>query len=184
MRIQWVADKGAELDAAIAGEFEKGQRIAYRFGVKYDPSWARYRYFLDADAWKLKYDGFEPINLMTAGTLASRPERRRWTHSLWEDPNGNLKRFVHSNALFACTDFASEGNGEWRSKNAPFQGAWIAQAAHKEFNLAVLIHETSVPVFFATCSQLFHEHLIWQRAGLDEGATCLCLHPLEGRHLA
>lgn len=168
MRVKWVSDKGAEFDAEIAGEFEKGQRIAYRFRVKYDAAWARYRYFLDADAWKRSLEGFEPINLMTAGALASRPERRRWTHSIWEDPNGNLKRLVHSNALFTCTDYASEGSGEWRSKNAPLQGAWIAYAAHKEFNPAVIVHETSAPVFFATCSQLFDEHIVWQRSGLDD----------------
>ncbi|MBI4024131.1 MAG: hypothetical protein HY360_04065 [Verrucomicrobia bacterium] len=168
LKTKWIAGRGSKLDLEIRGEFDKGQRVAYHFCVAYDPKWARYRFFLDADVWKLTYEGLEPINMMMAGALASRPERRRWTHSVWEDPNGQLKRLVHSNALFTATDYASNGNGEWRSKNAPHHRAWIAYAAHKTFNPAVLIHETSGPVFFATCSQLFDEHIIWQKAGLDQ----------------
>lgn len=168
LKTKWIASRGAKLDLEISGEFDKGQRVTYHFRVAYDPKWARYRFFLDVDVWKLSYEGLEPINMMMAGALASRPERVRWTHSVWEDPNGKLKRFVHSNALFMATDYASGGGGEWRSKNAPYQGAWIAYAANKKFNPAVLIHDTSAPVFFATCSQLFDEHIIWQKAGLDQ----------------
>jgi len=105
---------------------------------------------------------------MMGRALASRPENVRWTHSIWEDPNGKLKRLVHSNALFMATDYFSTGNGEWRSKNGPYHGAWIAYAANKTFNPAVLIHETNAPVFFATCSQLFDEHIYWDKAGLDQ----------------
>jgi hypothetical protein len=168
LKTKWIASRGRALDLEISGEFDQGQRVAYHFRVAYDPKWARYRFFLDADVWKLTYEGLEPINMMMAGALASRPEKRRWTHSVWEDPDGRLKRLVHSNALFFATDYSSNGGGEWRSKNAPYHGAWIAYAAHETFNPAMLIHQTSAPVFFATCSQLFDEHLIWQRAGLDQ----------------
>jgi len=105
---------------------------------------------------------------MLAGALVSRPERMRWTHSVWSDPTGHLKRLVHSNALFTVTDYSAGGGGEWRNKNAPFQGAWIAYAANPTFNPAMLIHETSAPICFSTCSQLFDEHLVWQSAGLDQ----------------
>jgi hypothetical protein len=168
LKTKWVAGRGSKLDLEISGEFDRGQRVAYHFRVAYDPKWARYRFFLDADVWKLTFEGLEPINMMMAGALASRPERVRWTHSVWEDPDGRLKRFVHSNALCMATDYASGGAGEWRSKNAPYHGAWIAYAANKTFNPAMLIHETSAPVYFATCSQLFDEHIIWQKAGLDQ----------------
>lgn len=168
LRENWVSGKGAALDLEIAGTFDRGQRAVCHFRVVYDPRWARYRFFLDVDVWKLTYEGFEPINMMMAGALVSRPERVRWTHSLWEDPDGRLKRLVHSNALFSATDYASHGNGEWRSKNAPVHGAWIAYAANLAFNPALLIHASSAPVFFATCSQLFDEHVIWQKAGLDQ----------------
>lgn len=168
LKTKWIAARGTKLDLEISGEFDRGQRASYHFRVVYDPHWARYRYFFDADVWKLTFEGLEPINMMMAGALASRPERVRWTHSVWEDPNGRLKRLVHSNALFMTTDFASNGNGEWRSKNAPYHGAWMAYAANPVFNPAVLIHETNAPIYFATCSQLFDEHIIWQKAGLDQ----------------
>lgn len=167
LRMQWLKNRGNELELEISGQFEKGQRIVYHFRVKYEPQWARYRYFFDADAWKLTIAGMEPINMMMAGALASRPEKRRWTHSIWEDANGQLRRLVHSNALFSCTDYAHP-TGEWRSRNAPFHGAWVAYAAHPIFNPAMLIHQTSAPIYLGTCSQLFDEHIVWHRAGLDD----------------
>jgi hypothetical protein len=168
LKLKWIASSGNKLDLEISGTFAKGQRVNYHFRVAYDPKWARYRYFFDADIWKLSCQGLEPINLMMAGALVSRPEKVRWTHSIWEDPTGKLKRLVHSNALFGATDYNSNGGGEWRCKNAPDHGAWIAYAANKAFNPALLIHETSAPVYFATCSQLFDEHICWQQAGLDQ----------------
>lgn len=165
LQYRWTQERGAELALEFSGTFNHGQRIRYLFRALYDPAWGRYRYFFDSDAWKLSPAGFEPINMMMAGALHSRPEKRRWSHSVWEDSRGNLRRLVHSNALFDATDYA---DANWRSKNGPEQGGWIAYAAHPTFNPAVLIHKTNVPVRFATCSQLFDEHIIWQQAGLTE----------------
>jgi len=171
-RQEWLSDAGDELHFRITAEFGQGQRLAYNVRVAYDPDWARYRFFFNADVWKLEFHGMEPINMMLAGALESRPDRRRWTHSIWEDPNGKLRRLVHSNALFTVTDFGDVvtevGMGaQWRTKNAPFPGGWIAYAAHADFNPAMIVHETTAPVCFATCSQLFDEHLIWRNTGLE-----------------
>lgn len=164
----WRQDAGPEVEAEIRASFDAGERIQWRLQVTYDPVWARYRYRIGIDAWKLRPDGMEPLNMMLAGALASRPEQRRWTHSVWEAPDGQLRRIVHSNALFHCTDFGSEELGaQWRSRNAPFHGAWVAYAAHDEFNPGVLIQRTNVPVRLAICSQLFDEHIIWCQAGQE-----------------
>ncbi|MHB9131325.1 MAG: carbohydrate binding domain-containing protein [Armatimonadota bacterium] len=165
--VAWVTDSGSELHLRITAGLSQGQRVQWDFHVTYDASWGQYRYFLAAEAWKLKPNGFEPINMMLAGALTETAEARRWSHSVWEDPNGQLKRLVHSNALFSATDYG-DSSGRWRSKNAPRNGAWIAYAADPTFNPAMLVHETNVPIYTATCSQLFDEHLIWQQAGLDE----------------
>ena len=175
---KWVKKSGAELELSILGRFPQGQRLAYSFRITYDPTFGQYRFFLDADAWKLDSVGMEPINMMMAGALMDRAETRRWSHSLWEDRDGKLQQLVHSNALFGATDYG-DGTGQWRSKNAPSHHPWVAYAAHPEFNPAMLVHETNVPVYFATCSQLFDEHLIWQRAGLetlDEGFFHFIMH--------
>jgi hypothetical protein len=63
------------------------------------------------DARKLDPDGFEGFNLMTAGALEDRQEKRRWTHSVWENADGELRRIVHSNALFQCTDYGGMRDG-------------------------------------------------------------------------
>jgi hypothetical protein len=165
LRVEWLQDSGAELHIRITGTFLRGQSIQYDLCFRYDAAQARYRFFIDAEMWKISPHGGEPINMMLAGALTERGEDRRWSHSIWADPRDQLKRIVHSNALFQATDYAS---AHWRSKNAPTQGAWIAYAAHPVFNPAMLVHDANVPVFFATCSQLFDEHLIWQQAGLDE----------------
>lgn len=165
VRWKWIRPSGKELHLRIAGTLREGQRIEYNVRIAYDPQWARYRFFLDADVWKRTRTGLEPINMMLAGALASRPEQRRWTHSIWEDAQGKLKRLVHSNTLFSVTDFV---NSEWRTKNGPHPRSWIGYAAHPEFNPAMLVHHTNAPVCFATCSQLFDEHLIWHSAGLDD----------------
>ncbi|MBI2193574.1 MAG: hypothetical protein HYU36_16480 [Planctomycetes bacterium] len=169
LRPEWVKGQGAELELMLSGVYGQGQRAQFRFRAIYDSAWARYRYFFDADVWKLSPSGMEPWNMMMAGALHSRSEKRRWTHSIWEGADGKLRRLVHSNALFDCTDYAS---ADWRSKNGPDRGAWIAYGVDSVFNPAVLVHRSSVPVRFATCSQLFDEHILWQQAGLehlDEG---------------
>jgi len=167
MQQRWITDAGPELHLRIAGEFAEGQRLQYDCRFIYDPAWARYRFFLEANFWKVESCGAEPINMMLAGALEDTAEKRRWTHSIWADPHGKLKRLVHSNALFTATDYGDDC-GRGRTKNAPLRGAWIAYAAHPTFNPCMLVHEANVPVHFATCSQLFDEHLIWQNAGLDE----------------
>jgi len=161
---QWLRGEGSEVEALVSGEFPDGERCQWRVTVRYDSTWARYRYFIDIDARKRSADGLEPLNMMLAGALTAREEDRRWTHSIWQAPDGQLRRLVHSNALFQCTDYSAPS---WRTRNAPFRGAWVGYAAHESFNPAILIHGNNVPIILATCSQLFDEHVIWGTAGLD-----------------
>ena len=164
----WPRKSGRELVAHVDGAFADGERIRWVIRVRYDARWARYRYTIDLEARKLMPAGFEPLNMMMAGALVSKAEERRWTHSLWEDPDGRLRGIVHSNSLFSATDYES---AEWRTRNAPYQGAWVAYAAHKTFNPAILVHNTTVPLKLATCSQLFDEHVIWSDAGQENLET-------------
>ncbi|MEI8246238.1 MAG: hypothetical protein WCI51_10435 [Lentisphaerota bacterium] len=165
----WVRAAGSELEALVNLAGPEGETCQWRLQVTYDPVRGRYRYHITIDARKMDPDWFEGFNLMVAGALADRPEKRRWTHSVWENPDGKLRRIVHSNALFQCTDFAGFRNrkGPWRWRHLPYPRAWMAYAAHPTFNPAFLIHNTTVPLIGATCSQLFDEHICWNRAGQD-----------------
>lgn len=167
LRLEWVQDSGDHLRWRLRGQFPQRQRMAYDFRLSYEPAWGRYRLHVDADAWKVRPEGFEPINMMMVGALHSRGEKRRWTHSVWEDPNGNLRRLVHSNALFSATDYGMDPDGPRRTKNAPTSGAWIAYATHPDFNPAMVVHACNVPLSYATCSQLFDEHMLWRDAGVE-----------------
>ena len=169
MTWKWEKTGGSELEALVSLQGAEGETCHWRLTVNYDPTWGRYRYCFVIDARKMDPDGFEGFNLMTAGALADRPEMRRWTHSLWENTDGKLRRIVHSNALFQCTDFGGmrNGGGPWRWRNLPYPKAWMAYAAHPTFNPAFLIHNTTVPLMSGTCSQLFDEHIVWNRAGQD-----------------
>ena len=161
---EWL-DKGPEtLAAQIAASFTDGESCRWLVKVAYDPAWGRYRYTIDIDAAKLALDGFEPLNMMLAGALACRGSARRWSHSIWDAPDGAVCRLPHSNALFHCTDY---GTAPWRSRNIPFDGGWVGYAAHPIFNPATIIHHTNTPMRLATCSQLFDEHIIWADAGTD-----------------
>ncbi len=162
---KWIKKTGAELEAEITGVFGE-ERIRWILRVFYDPSWARYRYEVTIDAWMIEPFGFEPFNMMLAGALCSCCEDRRWTHSLWEDCEGHLQRFVHSNALFNVTDYGDD-KGCWRTRNIPYRGGWVAYAAHDSFNPGVLIRDNNVPMKIALCSQLFDEHVIWNDAGTE-----------------
>ncbi len=162
---KWTKKAGAELEAEITGSFGE-DRVRWIVRVWYDPAWARYRYEWTIDAWMLEHDGWEPFNMMLAGALCCCCEDRRWTHSIWEGCDGKLKRFVHSNALFGVTDYGDQ-YGHWRTRNIPYQGGWVAYAAHDSFNPGVLIRENNVPMKLATCSQLFDEHVIWNTAGTE-----------------
>ncbi|MBI4026716.1 MAG: hypothetical protein HY360_17160 [Verrucomicrobia bacterium] len=167
----WLKKGGKELLARITVSFADGESGQWRLRVRYDPAWGRYRYTWDIAARKYEPDSMEGFNLMMAGALADRAEHRRWTHSIWENPDGELRRIVHSNALFSCTDYASgvkfEADGPWRWRNASYPRAWIGYAAHPSFNPVMLVHRTNVPLMFGTCSQLFDEHFRWMRAGQD-----------------
>ncbi|MFA6292235.1 MAG: hypothetical protein WC637_10660 [Victivallales bacterium] len=169
LRWSWEKDMGEELIAKITLSAKEGETACWRLKVSYDPSWGRYRYQFAIDARKMDSDAVEGFNLMTAGALEDRPEKRRWTHSVWENADGKLRRIVHSNALFQCTDFGGmrNGGGPWRGRHLPYPKAWMAYAAHPTFNPAVLIHRTTVPLQAATCSQLFDEHIVWSCAGQD-----------------
>jgi hypothetical protein len=160
----WEKDAGPQLAALITLSAPNGETCAWRLTIAYDAPWARYRYRFQIDARKRDPDGFEAFNLMTAGALEDRPEKRRWTHSLWESVDGRLRRIVHSNALFETTDFM---DARWRTRHMPYPQAWMAYATHSTFNPVFLIHATSVPLFNPTCSQLFDEHIIWANAGQD-----------------
>lgn len=169
VKLDWLKKSGEELVARITAEFADGESGEWLVRVSYDPAWGRYRYTWEIDVRKYGADSMEAFNLMTAGALAERPEKRRWTHSLWENTDGELRRIVHSNALFQCTDYGNsqDPGGPWRSRNLPYPRAWMAYAAHPSFNPAILIHTTNVPLLGMTCDQLFDEHIVWNRAGQD-----------------
>lgn len=166
MRVSWPEASGDRLRCVIEGRFPEGQRLLYEIRLRYEPDWGRYRCFVHADAWKLRPEGFEPINFMMAGALRGR-SRSRWSHSVYEDKHHALRRLVHSSALFFATDYACP-RGTTRRKSMPTEKAWIAYALDETCNPAMLIHECNVPMFTATCSQLFDEHLIWYDATLEE----------------
>jgi hypothetical protein len=166
---KWLKRKGAELEALVSVAAPEGETGQWRLRYWYDPSWARYRFTCEIDVARMDPEGMEAFNMMTAGALEACAEKRRWTHSIWENSDGELRRIVHSNALFQCTDYggARDGGGPWRHRNIPYRGAWVGYAAHPSFNPAILVRETTVPLRLATCSQLFDEHIIWNTAGQD-----------------
>ena len=162
---KWTNKSGPELEAEITGRFGE-DRVRWVVRVWYDPAWARYRYEVTIDAWMVEHRGWEPFNMMLAGALCCCCEDRRWTHSVFQDAAGVLRRFVHSNALFSVTDYG-DAYGYWRTNNLPYTGAWVAYAAHDGFNPAVLLRDNNVPMKLALCSQLFDNHVIWNDAGAE-----------------
>jgi hypothetical protein len=170
LRWKWLRSQGEELVAQIALDSLDGDICRWCVSLSYDVQWGRYRWRIAIDARKVTPEGFECFNLMTAGALACQSAHRRWTHSIWENPDGKLRRIVHSNALFMATDYGNleRDSGPWRTYHLPFPHAWIGYAAHLTFNPVLLIHRTNVPLMGAICSQLFDEHMIWSRAGQDQ----------------
>jgi hypothetical protein len=169
MQWTWEQSSGSTLRAAVRFAGPEGEHGVWHFTVAYDPAWHVYRYHYTVDVYKLDPHGMEGFNLMTAGALGARASDRRWTHSLWENADGKLRRIVHSNALFMGTDYGGmrDGGGPWRSRAASYPRGWIGYATHDTFNPTLLIHRTTVPLMYATCSQLFDEHLVWSQAGQD-----------------
>ena len=165
----WRRAAGPELETEVTLAGPDDENCVWRLTITYDPAWGRYRYRVAIDARKLDPSGFEAFNMMIAGALVERPEQCRWSHSIWESPDGTLRRLVHSNALLFCSDYgnARESHGPWRHRNLPYPSAWVAYAAHPTFNPALLIQHTNVPLLGATCDMLFDEHIIWNGAGQD-----------------
>ncbi|HEY3332488.1 MAG TPA: hypothetical protein VGK19_20835 [Capsulimonadaceae bacterium] len=170
VRWEWQQTAGDELIAVVSLNAREGETCAWRITVSYDAGRGSYIYAVSVSARKMDPAGFEGFNMMTAGALESRPERRRWTHSIWESLDGKLRRIVHSNALFVCTDYGGlrDGGGPWRGYHHAYPRAWVGYAAHPTFNPACLIHRTNVPLMGAICSALFDEHIVWTSAGQDQ----------------
>ncbi len=166
---KWKKSGGAELEAEVRFDGPEGEFGVWNIRLIYDPQWARYRYLVEVHARKMDNDGMEGFNLMTAGALASCEKKRRWTHSIWENADGKLRRIVHSNALFMATDYGGyrNGGGPWRGRHLSYPQGWVGYAAHKSFNPAIMVHRTNIPIWIATCSQLFDEHICWNAAGQD-----------------
>ena len=165
IRFRWVEKEGPQLHMRMIGLFTDDQRLDFNFHIRYDANWSRYRYTMTVDVWKHNASGLTPVVMTMPGALASRPERRRWTHSIWEDPENQLIRLVHSNVLFNATDFKDP---KWRTRSTPKRKAWIGYASHDRFNPALLIHDSNVPIQFFIGSQFFNEHIVWDSAGFDQ----------------
>ena len=169
LRWDWEQDEGTELIANITLSAREGETCCWRMRISYDPAWGRYRYHVAINARKMDPDGFEGFNLMAAGAVACRPEERRWTHSIWENPDGKLRRIVHSTALLHGTDYGTmrDCTGPWLKYNLAYPQAWVGYAAHTSFNPICLIHRTTIPLRGNTCPLLFDEHIVWTNAGQD-----------------
>lgn len=172
MKWTWLKKSGRELLARISVNVADKESAQWLLRIWYDPAWGRYRYTCDIDVRKLEPGLMEVFNMMMVGALADRPEKLRWTHSIWENADGELRRIVHSVALLGGTDYASgpkndDPGGAWRYRNVSYPRAWVGYAAHKSFNPVVLIHRTNVPLTLGTCSALFDEHICWTTAGQD-----------------
>ncbi len=166
---RWEMEEGDALAADIRFKGPEGEWGHWRWHLRYDAVWGRYRLTCEIHARKMDPAGFEPFNMMTAGALGCRAEDRRWSHSLWESMDNQLRRIVHSNVLFSCTDYGGfrDGGGPWRRRYSAYPRGWIGYAAHDVFNPVTLVHHTNTPIYFATCSQLFDEHLVWSNGGQD-----------------
>ncbi len=161
-RIDLGKESGEELEMSFHLTAPSEEECTWRFRICYDPDWHRYRFSWTIDARKRDFYGFEPFNLMAAGAVEDRAERRRWTHSVWESTDGQLRRFVHSNALFVSCD-----NWFWSRRNYKSPEAWVGYAANATFNPFVLVHKSNTPLRGALCECLFDEHILWGDAGVE-----------------
>ncbi|MCC6581083.1 MAG: hypothetical protein IT440_11645 [Phycisphaeraceae bacterium] len=169
LRWTWLVDHGAKLVAQVDMPGPEGESGQWIITLDYDPARGQYRWRLEVSVRKLDPAPMEFFNLMMAGALVDRAELRRWSHSVWENPDGKLRRVVHSNALLAGTEYTGDRDerGPWRSRNLPYPQAWFGYAAHERFNPFVFVHASDAPLWIGTCNALFDEHLLWSTAGQD-----------------
>ncbi|MHC4884378.1 MAG: hypothetical protein ACYTGH_04760 [Planctomycetota bacterium] len=165
----WLQESGEKLQAEVSVEGPDQEYGKWLITLSYNQERHQYQLSVSIHVRKLDPDQMEAFNLMTAGALASRPEERRWTHSIWENHRHQARRIVHSNVLFFATDYgnARDGGGPWRFRHLSYPQSWIGYAADQRFNPIILIHDSNIPSAAATCSQLFDEHVYWQKAGQD-----------------
>src|SRR5581483_9399853 len=53
-------------------------------------------------------------------------------------------------------------------RNTTYPRAWVAYAAHPDFNPVTIVHHTNVPITIHTCDQLFDQHVVWREGSLDD----------------
>ncbi len=157
---EWTKTSGAQIEGVATLSGPDGEQGTWRMRVVYDESWGRYRYTWEIEAKRLEPTGLEPFNMLVTHALADRAATRRWTHSISPNADGEVTRVVHSNALFLS-------HGFWATRNTSYPRSWVAYAAHPQFNPTVIVHRSNVPMSYATCDQLFDQHVIWNTGGSD-----------------
>jgi len=158
---EWPKQSGSQLEGVATLSGPDGEQGRWTMRVVYDESWGRYRYTWEIEARRLEPTGFEPFNMLVTYALADRAATRRWTHSVSPNADGQITRIVHSNALFLTYGYHS-------TRLTSYPRSWVVYAAHPTFNPTVIVHRTNVPLAYATCDQLFDQHVIWTNAGSDQ----------------
>jgi len=91
--------------------------------------------------------GIEFNNLLAGGIAESRDDHKRWQKTMrGRLPDGRIS-FVHHNPVNIPVDDVQSGG-------------FVGFVTEEEMNPFVEMLETSVPVFFATCSEWYDQHIV------------------------
>jgi hypothetical protein len=90
------------------------------------------------------------------------PSGKKWQHTVWTGPDGNLWKMPHSPALA----YGVCSLDEERCKSIAPRG-FLGWGVEEDFNLVVLFEHASVPVVSSTCDMWFDEHLTFEKPGME-----------------
>ena len=136
-----------------------GEWGKWLFKLRYDEAWGRYRYTRGhprparsaARAWAFQHDDHSRAG-RSAGDAAVDAHRLA-QHRRSDHADAKLQRAVPL-SRFRC--------------GAPHDLSALGHAiAHPSFNPTTIVHNTTVPLMYATCDQLFDQHLCWTNAAMD-----------------
>jgi len=158
-KMEWTFGEsgGSEITFVISESYPHDERIrgSHEVRLYYDP--LPDSYVADVNAQLESPDSYitEYVNLYAGGIYDTRPGCKRYSCTVWTNPDGRMIRWPHN-----PVGYMTPGMND-RDERSVAQGGFIGYFADPHTNPVVEVLHSNPPTACATCCNLYDEHLLF-----------------------
>jgi len=160
--VRWHTDDPSQIRLDIHARYTNGEVTDNALLIGYDAATGQYLYRLRDRLRQPRLQQYEFCNVYPKDLGNGWPGRKKWQYTLWSGADGRLWKMPHNPAL-TCLIRAQPGQV---MKRLGPQG-FIGWALEEDFNLCVIIEQSSVPIVSHTCDMWYDEHLTFDKPGME-----------------